>query len=82
MIFENIMLAYCMGLLWGVLEEWNKRLLFIIWFIALIYFIIALCYGSSLTNDLYPWWLYLITIPSFIIGIPCGKSAFRELFKK
>lgn len=84
MIIELAMMIFFLGMLIGVLEEWNKKVMFFVWLIALIYSIWSIA-ATSYTPNLQTkyaisnwWWLLFIALLFF--GEEIGRVMYRKTF--
>ena len=82
-LFEEAILSSFMGLIIGVIDAWNKKVMFAIWLIVLIIFIPLNFYsGTPIYSEAYPWWRTIFGVFFVIMGIISGKIMYKETFKK
>lgn len=84
MIVELLATSFFAGIILGVIEAWNKKVSFVIWLGAVIYTLVILIKGESLsfTPELGIsnwWWIPFIAL--MIIGSELGESIYESTFK-
>jgi len=80
-IITTIFVYYLMGCLIGVIESWNKKVMFYIWLIGIIY--ILFCIFIIQKGDVSwgePWYYVLWELPLAILGIMSGRKIYKIIF--
>lgn len=71
-----------MGFIFGVVEEWNEKVLVATIFgFAVLYFVALIVVDPSaetIAEPFKPLWAYAILLAFFFAGISAGRQAYRE----
>ncbi len=81
MILEFYLTFFFVGVVMGILDAWNKKVMFFIWLSAVIYSIATLFVGFDIQKDkgMSNWhWIGLITVGGF--GMWFGKFIYESVF--
>ncbi len=80
-VFGEAMVAFIVGVLFGILESWNKKVFFFLWVLGAAVTVIAvLIVGVSDIYTDYPWWRNLVGIFFTVVGFLGGKIFYRSAF--
>lgn len=77
-LLDIVILQFFLGCIFGVIDTWKPRVMFIIWFVLVGVIVTSLFLGGSATSENFPAWGYALTIPAFIFGMFAGKAAFEQ----
>ena len=86
MLIENMILSYVLGIIMGVLDEWNKKIFFFFW-ILIVAIVLVGCYWGIQTGTpvvvtpSFPGWYYIFTIPVVVLGMFTGSKIFKISLK-
>ncbi len=83
MIVETHVVSLLVGMVCGVIEAWNKKAMFGVWLLAVIYTVFTKAEGANLrASDGISNWFWLSILASFAAGMALGKSTYEQAFKK
>ena len=79
---SNMFFYFFLGALWGVIDAWKRKLMFIIWILLVVLvLIVGFVSGTgNLTSDL-AWYLWIYQLFWFIFGNFSGRMMYKETFK-
>lgn len=76
-----MLMGYILGLLIGIIHGWNRKVMFFIWIMMMVYLLIMfVMFPMESSSTLSRW-----TIPNCIvnyIGICNGSSIYKNIFRK
>lgn len=82
-LFGYGIINYFIGVLMGVLDAWNKKLMFFIIIIGTVLLVIgAIIIGpGNIFSDSSPWWLFIYNVFFVVLGIWSGKIIYEGIFE-
>lgn len=83
---SNLVFYLILGMLIGVLDAWKRKLMFLVWFIAVVFivvmgFINGINGTDNLTGNLL-WYQWFYQVGWIIIGMLMGKVIYKGIFNK
>ena len=81
-LFGEAVLNLFIGVLIGIIWEWNEKIFYGLFIIGLILAIVGIIIIGNPYGVEYPWWRTLFGVFFMVIGIECGKFIGRNKFKK
>ncbi len=82
-LFGQAIVDLFVGFLMGIINAWNKKVMFILLIIAIIFVIIGSFYVGidNIYTESWPWWRTLYGIVWVVLGMFAGKAAYEENLK-
>lgn len=82
MITEMYISMFFLGVLIGIIDAWNEKIMFFIWIAGIIFSIMTKASGFDLASEGMSNWHWFGIIPAGCLGMYIGKSAYNNIFKK
>lgn len=82
-LFGNGIISFLLGVIMGIIDEWNKKVMFfIIMFLTVLLVIGAFIIGpSNIYSVTNPWWMTLYGTFFIFLGMMIGKVVYRSVFE-
>ena len=83
-MIEHFIFGFLVGAVCGVIEAWNKIVMFILWIVCVVLTVIStVAFGSSVFTSMgWAWWVWILYILTFAFGIYCGREMFERTFDR